>query len=110
VTVNHVPSTEVTSSVRSPDPCESLHLRSEDARLSFVLLARRDGLYVARTRRVSSRGSLVQSSLFSDSESFARWCDADATRFADPLLWHRVKKRGIAAFDATLPSAGGAGA
>jgi hypothetical protein len=73
---------------------QPLTLRSSDGSVLFVLHAQAAGLYVKRSRRLSSSCSLVQSAVFGEEELFSEWCDADSIRFEDPLLWSRLRSEG----------------
>lgn len=88
---------ELQSTVASPNDCESaLRLRADDGSVSFVLSACELGLVVERTQRRPLGACFVQALLFTAHDSFDRWCEADATRFDEPMLHHRLRREGHA--------------
>jgi hypothetical protein len=74
----------------------ALRLRTEDGALVFVLRPAASGLVVERTQRRPLGACFVQTLLFSDQDGFARWCEADAVRFDEPVLYDRLRREGHA--------------
>jgi hypothetical protein len=74
----------------------ALRLRAEDGALVFVLRPAASGLVVERTQRRPLGACFVQTLLFTDHNGFARWCEADAVRFEEPVLYDRLRREGHA--------------
>ncbi|MFO1219660.1 MAG: hypothetical protein U1E89_14935 [Burkholderiaceae bacterium] len=74
----------------------ALRLRTEDGALVFVLRPAASGLVVERTQRRPLGACFVQSFLFTDHDGFRRWCEADAVRFDEPVLYDRLRREGDA--------------
>ena len=74
----------------------ALRLRTEDGAVTFVLRPAASGLVVERTQRRPLGACFVQSFLFTDHEGFRRWCEADAVRFDEPVLYDRLRREGDA--------------
>lgn len=74
----------------------ALLLRTEDGAVAFVLRRATSGLTVERTQRRPLGACLVQTLLFTVHEAFARWCEADAVRFDEPVLYDRLRREGDA--------------
>jgi hypothetical protein len=74
----------------------ALRLRTEDGALVFVLQPAASGLVVERTQRRPLGACFVQTLLFTDHDGFARWCEADAVRFDEPVLYDRLRREGHA--------------
>ena len=72
----------------------SLLLRSTDGALAFVLRPTASGLLIERTQRRPLGSCLVQSLLFNDHGEFVRWCELDAVRFDEPVLYDRLRREG----------------
>ena len=72
----------------------ALLLRTEDGAVAFVLRSATSGLTVERTQRRPLGACLVQTLLFTSHEAFARWCEADAVRFDEPVLYDRLRREG----------------
>lgn len=77
----------------------ALLLRTEDGGVAFVLRSATSGLTVERTQRRPLGACLVQTLLFTSHESFARWCEADAVRFDEPVLYDRLRREGDVLID-----------
>lgn len=73
---------------------------SEDGEIAFTLTRVPAGLAVERVAHRAGRARVVQTTLFRDHASFGRWCAADATRFAYPLVHSRLKRDADALFSA----------
>jgi hypothetical protein len=74
----------------------ALRLRTEDGALAFVLRPAASGLVVERTQRRPLGACFVQTLLFTDHDGFSRWCEADAVRFDEPVLYDRLRREGHA--------------
>lgn len=74
-------------------------LRTEDGAVAFVLRSAASGLTVERTQRRPLGTCLVQTLLFTGHEAFARWCEADAVRFDEPVLYDRLRREGDVLID-----------
>ncbi|RYF58750.1 MAG: hypothetical protein EOO27_11540 [Comamonadaceae bacterium] len=59
---------------------------SDDGSVSFTLARMPGGVLVERVQFRGGTARVVQTALFTDDESFRRWCDADTLRFDYPLL------------------------
>ena len=82
-------------------PRASSSFDSPDGRLRVTVARgqRRDRLFVER-RMLSPTGRLVtQLSDFGSIEDFLRWCDADPAKYAYPLEFSSLRKRGSQLFD-----------
>jgi hypothetical protein len=77
----------------------ALLLRTEDGAVAFVLRGATSGLTVERTQRRPLGACLVQTLLFTSHEAFARWCEADAVRFDEPVLYDRLRREGDVLLD-----------
>jgi len=71
-------------------------LRSDDGVIEFTLAATKSGLFVERVELRQGSARVVHSTLFSDGQSFNRWCDADAVRFDYPVIYVDLKRNGDA--------------
>lgn len=71
-------------------------LRAEDGAVMFILRSCAAGLLIERTQRRPLGACLVQTLLFSDHDGFKRWCEADAIRFDEPVLYDRLRREGHA--------------
>lgn len=80
----------------SVDGERALRLRTEDGGVAFVLRPAASGLVVERTQRRPLGACFVQSILFTDHDGFSRWCEADAVRFDEPVLYDRLRREGHA--------------
>jgi hypothetical protein len=81
---------------RSAEGDLALRLRTEDGALVFVLRPAASGLVVERTQRRPLGACFVQTLLFTDHDGFTRWCEADAVRFDQPVLYDRLRREGHA--------------
>ncbi len=73
-------------------------MRSEDGSVSFTLAPTPSGVFVERVQLRNGTARVVQSVLFTDDQSFQRWCDADSLRFEYPLVYVSLKRDGDAMF------------
>ncbi len=80
----------------SEDGDLALRLRTEDGAVVFVLRSAPSGLVVERTQRRPLGACFVQTLLFTDQDGFARWYEADAVRFDEPVLYDRLRREGHA--------------
>jgi hypothetical protein len=71
-------------------------LRSKDGAVAFVLRSASAGVLVERVEHGSQGAWLMQTMLFTDYDSYNRWCDADPVRFDEPVLYHRLLREGHA--------------
>ena len=85
----------VPTSTHSAGTCT---IRSDDGSVSFTLAPAPSGVFVERVRLRNGTSRVVQSVLFTDDQSFQRWCDADSTRFEYPLVYVSLKRDGDAMF------------
>lgn len=69
-------------------------LASEDNAVEFVLQAGPHGLFVERTQRRPLGAVLTMAMVFSSSDDFNRWCEADPVRFDHPVLYSRLRRQG----------------
>lgn len=73
-------------------------LRSEDGVLAMHVEPADSGVFLEMTYTHPSTAVIVMAMLFDDPERFGAWCDADAARFAYPMLFHCLKRDGSALF------------
>lgn len=66
--------------------------------VAFVLRPTSTGLLVERTQSRAPGPCLVQTMLFKDLSTFERWCDAEPTRFDDPMRFSQLRRDGHEAF------------
>jgi hypothetical protein len=69
-------------------------LVSDDGNVMFALSAAPNGLLVQRTQCQALGAHLVQCLVFVDPVTFVRWCDSEPMRFADPVLFARLRREG----------------
>ena len=72
---------------------------SDDGIVTFTLNRCPGGILVERVRRHVGAGRSLQSMEFRDSDSFARWSEADRLQFAYPLLYANLRRRARALFN-----------
>jgi hypothetical protein len=72
---------------------------SDDGIVTFTLIRCPGGILVERARRHVGTGRSLQSMEFRDSDSFARWSEADRLQFAYPLLYTNLRRRVRALFN-----------
>lgn len=80
---------------RSPQACT---VRSEDGSVQFTLAPTPTGVFVERVQLRGGAARIVQSAVFTDDESFLRWCDADSVKFEHPLVYVNLMRDGDALF------------
>jgi hypothetical protein len=73
-------------------------VRSEDGRISFTIAPTSSGIFVERVNLRSRNARVVQSAVFTSSENFHRWCDADSVKFDYPLVYVNLRRDGDALF------------
>lgn len=73
-------------------------LRSEDGAIEFTLGRTQHGVIVERISMRGDAARVAQTVLFTDGDSFERWCDTDVTRFEHPMLYVHLKRDGGALF------------
>ncbi|MCW5658812.1 MAG: hypothetical protein KIT60_14005 [Burkholderiaceae bacterium] len=92
------------SPLRQPTPhkpgCATL--RSEDGAIEFTLGRTPNGVVVERISMRGEAARVVQTVLFTDGDSFERWCDTDVTRFEHPMLYVNLKRDGGALFGRSI--------
>ena len=71
---------------------------SSDGVIAFKLTLCASGVHLERSQVLEGSGLIVQSMLFHDDASFIRWCEADRLKFAYPLLYASLTRRGCALF------------
>lgn len=67
-------------------------LESDDGVLSYTVKAVGARLFIQRTQRGRTGTLAVQCLLISGGDEFGRWCAAEPTRFAYPLLFDRLRR------------------
>ena len=67
---------------------------SSDGTVAFALRGSPQGLLVERTQRHVAGARLMQCLVFVDPATFDRWCDSDAIRFDDPVLYEHLRRAG----------------
>jgi len=72
---------------------------SSDGALSFTLCPRPRGVVVQRSELRPGKRRIVQSMLFANARAFVLWCESDQLRFAYPLLFSNLSRRGRDLFD-----------
>jgi hypothetical protein len=68
----------------------------QSRRVEFRVSQRRLGIFVERRHLRVGAGMASQAMHFSDENSFLSWCEADALRFAYPLVYTSLKRHGCA--------------
>jgi hypothetical protein len=71
-----------------------VQLVSNDGSVTFALRAAPNGLLVQRSQCPAIGAHLVQCLVFVDPATFGRWCDSEPMRFADPVLFARLRREG----------------
>lgn len=71
---------------------------SDDGSVTFTLAPTTSGVFVERVHLHSGSARVVHSAVFTKSESFLRWCDADSVRFDYPLVHVNLRRDGDALF------------
>lgn len=77
----------------SPEP-GAIIVRSDDGAVRYVLRPTPLGLLVERHRWRKGVARTALAAVFSDATHFARWCEADSTRFDYPVLHHQLRRHG----------------
>ncbi|MFO1219603.1 MAG: hypothetical protein U1E89_14650 [Burkholderiaceae bacterium] len=80
----------------SIDEGSALRLRTGDGAVVLVLRSSPSGLVVERIQRRPLGACFMQSFLFTDREGFDSWCEADAIRFDEPVVYDRLRREGRA--------------
>lgn len=90
----------MTKTKRSTQPLDAtadIVVASADGRVQFCLRRVHRGLLVQRERRRPEASTrVVHSTVFADTQGFARWCDSDSVRFDYPMILSTVRRRGDA--------------
>jgi hypothetical protein len=73
-------------------------LACKDASVAFALRPTHAGLLIERTQCQPMGARLVQTLLFETVNRFERWCDAEPTRFDEPMLYEQLRREGHEAF------------
>lgn len=76
------------------ESAQAISLISKDGTVTFGICAAPNGLLVQRTQCEAVGAHLVQCLVFVDSTTFNRWCDSEPMRFADPVLFDRLRREG----------------
>lgn len=71
---------------------DALIQRSTDGALVITMRWTACGLFVERMVQRPHAARVVQAVVFDTPGSFQRWCDADASRFAYPLLYSKLAR------------------
>lgn len=69
-------------------------LISKDNAVAFNLRATALGLLIERTQSQPVGARLVQAMVFTDVDSFDRWCASEPIRFEDPVLYDQLRREG----------------
>lgn len=69
-------------------------LVSKDNAVAFNLRATTLGLLIERTQSQPLGARLVQTMVFTDADSFDRWCASEPIRFEDPVLYDQLRREG----------------
>jgi hypothetical protein len=69
-------------------------LVSSDTSVTITLRATTLGLLIERTHSQPVGARLVQTMVFTDTESFDRWCASEPIRFEDPVLYDQLRREG----------------
>lgn len=80
----------------SPRDDTSFVAASADGVISFRLVPHERRLHVERVQIRQGTATVVQSMLFSDDQSFIRWCDADQLKYSYPLVFANLRRSGCA--------------
>lgn len=73
---------------------QAVGLVANSAGVTFDLHPATTGLVVERTQSRALGACLVQTMLFKDLRVFERWCDAEPTRFDDPMRFSQLRRDG----------------
>lgn len=69
-------------------------LVSRDTSVTITLRSTALGLLIERTQGQPVGARLVQTMVFTDAESFDRWCASEPIRFEDPVLYDQLRREG----------------
>lgn len=73
---------------------QAVGLVANSAGVTFDLHPTTTGLLVERTQSRAIGACLVQTMFFKDLRVFERWCDAEPTRFDDPMRFSQLRRDG----------------
>ena len=73
---------------------QAIGLVANSASVAFNLRPTSTGLLVERTQSRALGACLVQTMFFKDLHIFERWCDAEPTRFDDPMRFSQLRRDG----------------
>jgi hypothetical protein len=76
------------------ETAQAISLSSKNGTVTFVISAAPNGLLVQRIQCEAVGAHLVQCLVFVDSATFNRWCESEPMRFADPVLFARLRREG----------------
>jgi len=79
---------------RSSFVADAWTAKSNDGALSFTLASCSAGVFAERLQTTLGSRRVVQSIIFEAEAEFIRWCDADGTRLAYPLVCSNLRRRG----------------
>ncbi|RYE75642.1 MAG: hypothetical protein EOO80_14715 [Oxalobacteraceae bacterium] len=79
---------------RAQTAAQAIGLVANSASVAFDLRPTATGLLVERTQSRALGACLVQTMLFKDLHIFERWCDAEPTRFDDPMRFSQLRRDG----------------
>jgi hypothetical protein len=74
-------------------------LTSDDGMLSYTVMPAGTRLFIQRTQRCRTGSLAVQCLLIKGRDEFGRWCAGEPIRFANPLLFDRLRRCGNDVFD-----------
>ena len=78
---------------------KATRLASDDGLVSYDIAYAGSRLVIKRTQRTPADMLVEQCVLIPNREAFHRWCAAEPTRFQDPILFDRLRRRGNEHFD-----------
>lgn len=79
---------------RAQTATQAVGLVANSASVAFDLRRASAGLLVERTQSRALGACLVQTMFFKDLRMFERWCDAEPTRFDDPMRFSQLRRDG----------------
>jgi len=79
---------------RAQSAARAAGLTAAGNHVAFDLRLTPTGLLVERTQSRALGACLVQTLLFTDLWRFERWCDAEPTRFDDPVRFSQLRRDG----------------
>lgn len=80
--------------LRAQTAAQAVGLVANIASVAFDLRPTSNGLLVERTQSRALGACLVQTMFFKDLRMFERWCDAEPTRFDDPMRFSQLRRDG----------------